>query len=548
MNNKPARFPRKMTIVTFLIATAVVLSFLFGAELEDAGVAPDVRNVMSVGVVLLLLIAWAAWCLLFSRWRWWRRVLATTLVLSMPFALFFVLRPVNNGDAGIARFEPIWMARKPVLATSVGATGEVDLATETPQDFPAFLGPHENAAVDGIIIDPAVFPNSQVVWKQRIGLGWSGFAARNGYAVTLEQRGDKECVTCYDIASGDLKWIHQHQARHKDQMNLGRTGPRSTPTIHDGLVYAVGAVGHLVCLNGATGQVVWQQDLNELLGIRLATGVADGFEFQYEENTSLAWGRAGSPLIVDDKVIVPGGGPRDGNKSTLLAFDRKTGDLLWRGGDEMIAYGSPVLATVAGRRQILLTAESKAMGFDPESGDVLWTHPRPGQSDAAANTSQVTVVSDTQVLTSKGYPDGGGELLRLTTAADAIVPQSIWSNHRVLKTKLTNPVLRDGHAFALSNGFLECTRLEDGQRVWRKRGRFGHGQILLVRDKLLVHSESGSLSLVDANPDEYRDYGSIPTIDGVCWNTLCLYGPFLLVRSELESACIRLPVRKPETL
>ena len=208
----------------------------------------------------------------------------------------------------------------------------------------------------------------------------------------------------------------------------------------------------------------------------------------------------------------------------------------------MIAYGSPILATVAGQQQILLAAESKVMGFDPESGTVLWQHSRPGDSSSAANTSQVTVISENQLLTSKGYPDGGGELLSLTVSDETWKVDSVWSRGSVLKTKLTSPVIRDGFAYSFSNGFVECARLSDGERIWKRRARAGHGQMLLLDNLLLVHSEDGVLYLVEATPEEYRELGSVNTIRGVCWNTLCLTGDLLLVRSELEAACLKLPV------
>jgi outer membrane protein assembly factor BamB len=245
-------------------------------------------------------------------------------------------------------------------------------------------------------------------------------------------------------------------------------------------------------------------------------------------------------------VVVPGGGPTGNNKTTLLAFDRESGELRWQGGNQMISYGSPILATIAGRRQILYVAESMIMGFDPKTGDVLWDHPRPGDSTSAANCSQPTVISANRIVTSKGYPDGGGEVIELTVDGDRLKAKSIWSDHRVLKTKLTSPVIYNGHSYAISNGFLECADLSNGKRVWKRRGRFGHGQILLVEDKLLVHSESGVLYLVAADPTGYRELGSFKTIDGVCWNTLCLYGSRLLLRSELEAACYELPVIQPD--
>ena len=498
---------------------------------------PRVSSYLMIG---LLWLAWLIWIVGFSGRSWLFRILVAAVLAVLPYGFLKIMRPVNDGDVGINRFEPIWMADR-VLGTEVEETSlVVDLKTETPEDFPQFLGPNGDgdASNQGDLSDNAL-RDAKVLWKQNIGEGWSGFAARNGYAVTLEQRGQDECVTCYDLESGNLQWLTQYDARHQDTMNLGHAGPRSTPTIHKGNVYAMGAMGNLVCLDGANGKEIWRQDIADLLGIEILTGVDDkGYTYQYEDST-LAWGRSGSPLIVDDLVVVTGGGPRGGDFVTLLAFDCETGELKWKAGQDMIAYGSPTLATLGYRRQIVLVAESTVLGFDAATGQQLWSHPWPGSSEAAANCSQVTILSDNRILLSKGY-NAGGELVDIVADGDGFKATTVATDPRVLKTKLTSPVIKDGYAYSLSDGFLECTDASLLTRKWKKRGRFGHGQLLLCGDKLLIHSENGTLFLVKATPHGYEELGSLKTIKGVCWNTICRYGDFVLVRSELEAACIRL--------
>jgi len=100
----------------------------------------------------------------------------------------------------------------------------------------------------------------------------------------------------------------------------------------------------------------------------------------------------------------------------------------------------------------------------------------------------------------------------------------------------------DGHAYSLSDGYLECVDAKTFERKWKQRGRFGNGQILRAGDKLLVHSESGTLFLVKVDPEAYKELGKFKTIKGICWNTICLYGDLILVRSEEEAACFRLPL------
>jgi outer membrane protein assembly factor BamB len=546
------RFPVKLTVVTLVAVMAGVLAVVFISDIEDvAHLGLDVVMVITLLTIIGLILLWLGWILFLSRWKWVTRIIASIVLLLVPYGLLKVFRPVHGGDTNPMRFEPIWVQRPELSTAEVVENTGVDLNAEAPSDFARFLGHDQDGVIrNGSPIDAAAFTQkARIVWKNPIGLGWSGFSARNGYAVTMEQRGDDECVTCYEIATGSLKWIYSYKARHKDSISLGRVGPRSTPTIHQGHVYAIGALGHLVCLNGADGSVVWKKELNEVLGITLGEAEdSDGFKTYFENNTTLSWGRSGAPLIVDDTVVIPGGGPAGEQRATLLAFDLMTGEEKWRSGTEMIAYGSPVLATVAGRRQILMTAETLALGFDASTGEQLWSHPRPGQTDGAANTSQLTVISESDVLTSKGYPDGGGERIHLEDKDGTLVATSVWQTSQVLKTKLTSPLLHDGYAYSLSNAFMECARLSDGKQMWKRRGRFGHGQVLLVGDKILVHSEWGQLFLLEATPDEYRELGKVETIDGICWNTLCLTGNLLLVRSELEAACIEIPTVDGESL
>lgn len=551
------RLPRIMFVVTILVAIAIFLCqrvVLFELE-EMLGIGKDIINLITYIVIMLTFIAWFLTIAFFSGWTLKYRMLGLLGLVALP-AIFIALGPINDGDVGFARFEPFWIS-KPELNEEKNSS-EVDLSRESMFDFPRFLGPEQHARSSFVELQADQFEAATLKWRQPIGKGWSGFVARNGYAVTMEQRDEFECVTCYSVETGELEWIYKHRARHQDAMNLGRVGPRATPTIYQGRVYSMGANGNLACLNGNDGSVVWENDLNAILGIKLgSTTDRYGLKVEWEENTSLAWGRSGSPLILgqENLVVVPGGGPKtDGQEpTTLLAFNLSSGELAWKGGREMIAYGSPVLETVAGVRQILLVGEDKVMGFNPEDGSLYWSHPRPGASDAAANCSQATVVSDYFVLTSKGYPDGGGELIGLELvedlpdhAEDRLVPKSVWKSSRVLKTKFTNPVIYDGHAYSISNGYLECTNLAEGARIWKHRKRLKNGQILKVGNYILTHSEDGKLHLVQPDPSGYHELGSFDTVKGICWNTLCVYGNLVLVRSELEAACFEIPANSVE--
>jgi outer membrane protein assembly factor BamB len=422
---------------------------------------------------------------------------------------------------------------------SESPVSQVDLASTTPDDFPQFLGPERSGWINGPALsrDWQTTPPRQL-WKRPCGAGWSGFAAVNGFAVTLEQRGGEEWAVCYEIESGKPAWGQAIGGRHENP--LGGIGPRSTPTIFEGRVYVLGATGLLQCLGGASGKMLWSDDL------RKRYGVADVENGQVVDEQFVMWGRAASPLIVDRLVVVPGGGPQ-GKAKNLVAFDLETGKLVWEaenklpsGEADQIAYASPALATLAGRRQILIVNESTASGHDPENGQRLWSHPWPGHSNGNASASQAVAVGTNRVLLSKGY-SGGAEVIELSPGSrDELTVSTVWKSPRVLQTKFTNVVIRAGHAFALSEGILECVELDSGRRRW-KSGRYGHGQILGVGDLLLALSEEGELHLVELNAEKFVQHGSIQAIRGKTWNNLCLYGKRLLVRNAEEAACFELP-------
>jgi outer membrane protein assembly factor BamB len=299
-------------------------------------------------------------------------------------------------------------------------------------------------------------------------------------------------------------------------------------------VYALGAAGVLRCLNGSDGTLVWSEDLRKKYDVTAQ-----------EDEAAVMWGRAGSPLIVDSMVVVPGGGKA---RKNLVAFDAATGKVAWEaenkkedGTLDQIGYASPSLATLAGRRQIVIGNESTVSGHDPATGNRLWSFPWPGHSNGDACNSQAAVVDDRRLLLSKGY-SGGAELIEINEGKgpDEFTATSVWKVPRVLQTKFTNVVIHAGHAYGLSEEILECVDLDSGKRKW-KAGRFGHGQILGVGELLLVLSEEGELNLVELNPNKFISHGSIQALEGKTWNNLCLYGKRLLVRNAQEAACFTLP-------
>ncbi len=498
------------------------------------------ENFATMAAAVLVAVIWLLWFLLASGHAWWLRLALLFGIVTFGFAFSklmrfedvsgnfvprFVLKSAEKPDRQLAPLAPL-RGDETLRAEGAG----VDLLRITGEDFPQFLGRDRDLVVDGVTLarDWQAQP-PKPLWRQPIGAGWSGFSVVGGYALTMEQRGDQELVTCYDLETGEPRWVHETSGRYEEA--VAGTGPRATPTIDDGWVYTQGATGKLLALDGATGGVMWQKDLLEEFGMS-----------PEQETAELPYGRSGSPLIVDDLVVVPAGGPADGRRVSLVAYHKKTGDKVWEGGEQQISCSSPAIATVAGMRQILIVNESSASGHDPLTGKVLWLHPREGRSNANANVSQAVAVAPDRVFLSKGYALGA-ELIKLVPRGDGTFDtETIWKDSRVMRTKFTNVAIKDGYVYGLSDGILECIELATGERRW-KGGRYKHGQILLVGDLLLVLSEAGEMFLVEATPERKNNVlGSFQALEGKTWNTFALYGSRLVVRNGEEAACYQLPL------
>src|SRR5262249_15252867 len=181
-------------------------------------------------------------------------------------------------------------------------------------------------------------------------------------------------------------------------------------------------------------------------------------------------------------------------------------------------------------------------GHDPADGHVLWQHPWPEGGAVSPNVAQPIAVGDDRLLLTKGY-GVGSELWQLVHDGDTWLVKRLWKTNN-LKTKLTSAVVRNGFAYGLDEGTLSCIEIKTGRKVW-KRTKFGHGQVLLVDDLLLVQSEDGQLALVEASPEGYRELARLTVVNGQSWNYPALAGNRLLVRTEQEAACYELPVGSP---
>lgn len=515
---------RTTCIVAAICITIAIVLQMLGDQFDFALI-----NILTLIALFIPFVSLMVWLTIRSSYAPSIRFGALGAVLGLIILAVAVLQVESVDGNMIPKFRFRWQASADSQLGQLNETaadGAPALPTEEKSIFTQFLGPNRNGYLSGpeLATDWTASPPLEI-WRIKLGAGWSGFVVDSGLAVTMEQRGPDEWVTCYRFDNGAPVWGHSIKARHETV--LGGVGPRSTPTIVGGRVYALGATGVLRCLELTTGNLVWQVDLLERQGV---TPDLDMNE--------VAWGRANSPLVIGDMVVVPEGGPRD-SATSLLALNINSGDVVWESGTEQISYCSPSLENISGVDQIVIVNEASVSGHEIETGKQLWNFPWPGSSSANASNSQPHVIDGDKLFISKGYGEGSSlmQIAKSETGEWSVTP--IWKNSRVLKTKFTNAVLIDGFAYGLSDGILECVDLVDGHSCWKK-ARYGHGQVLGVGKNLLVQTEVGTVKLVAANPEKFEELGSLDALTDKSWNNLCLVGDKLIARSSSEAVCYRL--------
>lgn len=377
---------------------------------------------------------------------------------------------------------------------------------------------------------PAEPSGLRTVWNQGIGEGWASFAVAEGLAVTMEQRDDQECVTCYRLADGELAWMVQHDAQHSD--SAGGIGPRTTPIIEGSKIYVQGATGTVWCLELKTGEIIWQVDLLELAGWS-----------QEESEAAIQWGRSGSPLLTHGLCIIPFGGPDTAEARSLIALDPDTGEVKWKAGKYQVSYASPSLVDVDGEPQIVSVNSGSISGHSLADGTELWDFPWSGEANWYPTCAAAVAVGSNRFLIGKGY-GGGSALLEIEKDDEGKFScDAVWESRKVLKTKFNHPCVVDGVAYAISNGSFEAVRVEDGEHLWRqpRRSRFGQGQVLLSEDVFVAQSESGDVVFVALDETEYKELLRVPALTSKTWNIPTLAGRYLLVRNDRQVICYELP-------
>jgi outer membrane protein assembly factor BamB len=421
-------------------------------------------------------------------------------------------------------------------------------------DWPEWLGPKR----DGVwretgLIDQFPKDGPKELWRKPIGGGYGGPAVVGDRVYVMDRErpvGEdgkparptragipgKERVLCLDATDGKQIWKHEYDCPYRVSYPCG---PRCTPLVRDGRVYALGAMGDLCCLDTAKGDVVWSKNLMK----------------EYKLDKPPVWGWATHPLLDGDLLYCHVGG----EGSAVVAFNKKDGSEAWKAlTTDEIGYSPPMIFDLSGKKTLVSWLSDSVNGLDPSTGKVLWTHPYPKGTRPGVNIATVSRDKDRLFLTSFYF----GPMM-LEISGDKPEAKVLWKNKSTnpdapegLNTTMTTPVLKDGHIFGIDgNGKLLCYKSDTGEEVWGTKEVLGENMgpcatafLVPVGDHTILFNDQGDLILADLTPKGYKEISRAHLLDtsqhsfgrDVVWCHPAFAQKCVFVRNDKEIVCVSL--------
>lgn len=379
-------------------------------------------------------------------------------------------------------------------------------AVSNADDWPQWRGANR----DGISAETGLrfaWPDGRppTLWTRAIGEGFSGVSVVGERVYTMAGDGDDELIVCLDGPTGEDIWRERIDSKFTEGHGHG---PRSTPTVHNGVVYALSAWGRLRAADARYGDTLWEIDLRA--------------EYDGRSEASEPWrGYATSPLVEGDSLVVEVGGTAG---RSVMAFALEDGTPRWSALSDAPAYSSPVGITVDGERQIVLLNGVAAVGLTADGAEA-WRYPWVTSYDQ--NVATPVFVAPNRVFISEGYDGKGAVLLELTEAGAS----EKWRSE-VMRNDFGTCVLVNGFLYGFDGTSLKCVDAASGDERWVKRG-YGRGTLIAADGHLLVLVERGQLAIARSDPAEYLETTFVKqVIAGKCWTAPSLSDGRLYLRDE----------------
>jgi len=410
-----------------------------------------------------------------------------------------------------------------LLAVAGGAWGE---------DWPRWRGPEGTGHVGADVDVPTTLPaESKALWRVRVGLGLASPVVSGKRVFYLDNRRGKEIVHAADIESGKELWHATLDDVFKDGQS--EPGPRCTPVADGERLYAQSCRGELQCLNAADGKVIWRTNFVKDFGAVFTgeKGRAAG---------ASRHGYCGSPLVDGDRIIVGVGGA---NGASIVCFNKLTGKVIWKSQDDIPGYAGPVIATVAGVRQVICFTATSLIGLEATKGTLLWR--TEVKTSLGRHVTTPVVVGDIVVVSSHQAGLIGIRVARADTSAP-LKAERAWVLKGSPAINFSSPVVVGNHLYGLGKTrTLICVDAPTGERAWTKdwtdTRMFGKGyaSFMVMGDNILALAEDGTLFMMPADKKAFRLIATVK-ICGKNWCSPAYADGNLFVRDARELICLQL--------
>ena len=370
------------------------------------------------------------------------------------------------------------------------------------------------------------------LWQRELGDGYSSIVSEDGVLYTMyrkEQTYDNEHTIAFDANTGKTIW---EEAYPSPVPEGGRRfpGPNTTPLISGDRLFTIGRNAVMRCCNKKTGSILWSHDLVAEHGAVLP-----------------GWGYSSSPIAYRDMIIAVVGTkpyrddaasadteevdtpPPSAGKASLIAFDQKTGNGVWKSQDLRFQYSSPILINFAGKDQLILLPFSAIMSVDPTDGELLWQHTL---SDDQGHVATPLWNDEDLVFSGGGH---AGRVIKLSRAGGKTVPEVLWTSRKT-GLDLATPVRIGDLIVATKGGRASVTLgfdIRTGKRVWIKRG-YPSATLVHGDGKIIVLDEQGKLTLATATHEDLtvNSTWQFPDWSGETFTAPTLVGKTLYVRDR----------------
>lgn len=389
-------------------------------------------------------------------------------------------------------------------------------------DWAQWGGPHRDFKSDakGLAATwPATGPKR--LWQRDLGEGYSAIAAERGMLFTMYRKGENEAVVALDAATGKTIWEYVYPAPFSSGYDMSNgPGPHATPLVTGKFVFSSGATGQLHCLNKKTGKLLWSHDLlSEFHGTLRVNGYSC------------------SPIAYKDKVVMMVGG----KASSLIAFNQKDGSVAWKKHDFKNSTSSPIIINVSGQDQLVAFMYAEVVGVDPNSGDLLWSHPHP--VEYGLNTSTPVWEADNVLFISSGY-DGGSRALKLSRAGDRTSVEELWA-HRLMRVHFTNAIRVGDIVYGSSGDFgpapFTAINVKTGKVLWRDRS-FPRASFILGDGRFIILDEDGHLLLATPTAEGLTVNSKVDLLSNQSWTVPSLAGTRLYLRDRKTIMALELGI------